>query len=142
MRRLQAALAVVAIASSGAALALSTADGQTSCSYPETVQALSFSASRYPNLHQHYLDAIAKGWPQIVVLDRQGEAARRSKLLAPMPTRPGLDRDEYPPTSLREGWLADVEYVPSSENRSQGASLGHQLAGLCNGVRVQYRWER
>jgi hypothetical protein len=33
---------------------------------------------------------------------------------------------------------ADVEYVPSSENRSHGASLGNKLAEFCNGVRFRY----
>jgi hypothetical protein len=105
-----------------------------------TVQTVEFSAARYPNIHQHYLDAVAKGWPRILVLDRTGDATRRSKLLAPVPTHAGQDRDEYPPATAREGWLADVEYVPSGENRSQGASLGAQLRGLCDGVRFEYRW--
>ena len=36
------------------------------------------------------------------------------------------------------GWLADVAYVPSSENRSHGASLGAKLRRYCNGVKCRY----
>jgi hypothetical protein len=36
------------------------------------------------------------------------------------------------------GWMADVAYVPSSENRSHGSSLGAKLRGFCNGTRFQY----
>lgn len=36
------------------------------------------------------------------------------------------------------GWRADVAYVPSSENRSHGSSLGNQLRKLCNGVKFRY----
>jgi hypothetical protein len=36
------------------------------------------------------------------------------------------------------GWLADVMYVASSENRSHGSSLGAKLRGLCNGTRFRY----
>ena len=36
------------------------------------------------------------------------------------------------------GWMADLAYVRSSENRSQGATLGRRLAGLCDGVRFRY----
>lgn len=110
------------------------------CEFPRAVQVVKFDRSRYPDIYQHYVDAVAKGWPKILVLDRAGAGTRRDRLLRSIITRTGQDRDEYPPATAREGWLADVEYVPSSENRSQGASLGAQLRGVCDGVRVQYEW--
>ena len=36
------------------------------------------------------------------------------------------------------GWMADVEYVPSTENRSHGSSLGAKLRRFCNGTRFRY----
>ncbi|HEX8156957.1 MAG TPA: hypothetical protein VF526_06180 [Solirubrobacteraceae bacterium] len=36
------------------------------------------------------------------------------------------------------GWIADVMYVPSSENRSHGSSLGSKLRRLCDGTRFRY----
>ena len=84
-----------------------------------------------------------KGSPRILVLNRPGAEARRDRLLEEIPTRPGFDRDEYPPAVGRGranvnqrglvrgtdpiGWLADVMYVPSDENRSQGSALGGLL---------------
>ena len=45
----------------------------------------------------------------------------------------GLERGSNP-----RGWRADVRYVPSSENRSHGASLGAKLRAFCNGTRFRY----
>lgn len=110
------------------------------CTFTTGVVTVTFSRARYPNIYQHYLDATSKGWPKILVLDRIGISGRRSRLLGPIPTKTGFDRDEYPPAEGREGWLADTEYVPSAENRSQGASLGGQLRGRCDGIRYSYDW--
>ena len=33
------------------------------------------------------------------------------------------------------GWMVEVAYVPSSEDRSHGSSLGAQLRGFCDGTR-------
>jgi hypothetical protein len=77
--------------------------------------------------------------------------ARRDRLLRDIPTREGYDRDEYPPqrsagaagpgwsvVATPRGWKADVRYVPSSENRSHGATLGDRLERFCNGTRFRY----
>jgi hypothetical protein len=84
------------------------------------------------------------------VLNRRGADERRERLMRDIPTRDGFDRDEYPPAVGRgrgpglergrdpRGWKADVRYVPSSENRSHGASLGNRLADFCNGTRFRY----
>jgi hypothetical protein len=37
------------------------------------------------------------------------------------------------------GWKADVRYVPSSENRSHGSSLGAKLRRFCDGTRFSVR---
>jgi hypothetical protein len=88
------------------------------------------------------------------VLNRRGADERRERLLRDIPTRDGFDRDEHPPAVGRgrgpglergrnpRGGKADVRYVPSSENRSHGASLGNQLEPFCNGTRFRYlfRW--
>jgi hypothetical protein len=36
------------------------------------------------------------------------------------------------------GWMADVAYVPSSENRSHGSTMGVKLRRFCNGTRFRY----
>jgi hypothetical protein len=123
---------------------------RASCVTPGRVQPISFSATKYPAIRQHFLDALRLGWPRVLVLNRPGADARRDRLLAGFPTRPGFDRDEYPPAVGRGrgrgltrgvdpvGWLADVRYVPSSENRSHGAALGIKLRRFCDGTRFEY----
>jgi hypothetical protein len=120
------------------------------CARPSGVQNISFSATKYPNIRRHFLDALRKGWPRTLVLNRRGADARRDRLLAGYPTRPGRDRDEYPPAVGRgngpglergvnpRGWRADVRYVPSAENRSHGSTLGIKLRRFCNGTRFRY----
>jgi hypothetical protein len=123
---------------------------RSACKRPSSVEVLWFSARRYPHIRRHVLRALRRGWPRTLVLDRPGASARRNRLLRGIPTRPGFDRDEYPPAIARGvgpgltrgvapvGWLADVEYVPSRENRSQGAVLGHDLHPFCDGARFRY----
>jgi hypothetical protein len=121
-----------------------------SCTKPNGVQRLVFRASTYPNIRRHFRGALRRGWPRRLVLNRPGADARRDRLLEDYPTRQGQDRDEYPPAVGRgngkglergrnpRGWKADVRYVPSSENRSHGASLGAKLQDLCDGTRFRY----
>jgi hypothetical protein len=121
------------------------------CVRPEGVQRVVFSAAEYPHSRRHFRRAVLRrGWPRRLVLNRRGADERRERLLRDMPTREGFDRDEYPPAVGRgrgpgsergrrpRGWKADVRHVPSSENRSHGASLGAQLEPFCNGTRFRY----
>ena len=115
-----------------------------SCTKPERVQRLVFRARKYPIIRRHFRGALRRGWPRRLVLNRPGADARRDRLLENHPTREGQDRDEYPPAVGRgkgkglergrnpRGWRADVRYVPSSENRSHGASLGARLQDFCD----------
>ena len=120
------------------------------CVRPTGVQNITFSATRYPNIRRHFLAALRKGWPRTLVLNRRGAEARRDRLLASFPTRRAFDRDEYPPAVGRgrgpglergvnpRGWRADVRYVPSHENRSQGSTMGIKLRRFCDGTRFRY----
>ena len=126
------------------------AGASRSCVRPRGVQPIGFSATRYPNIRAHVDAAVRRGWPEVLVLDRAQAGARRARLLASVPTRPGMDRDEYPPASDRgrgeglergrrpRGWKASVRHVPSAENRSHGATLGIKLRRFCDGTRFRY----
>lgn len=136
-------LAICVLLAAGATWALSStglAPRTTACQFPQTVVTLHFSQTKYPTIYQHFVDATGKGWPKVLIKDAADASANRTRLLRGVPTKTGYDRDEYPPAEGREGWLGDVEYVPSSENRSQGASMGAQLSSYCDGVRFQYVW--
>ena len=123
---------------------------KTSCTTPRGVQSIYFSRTKYPHIRAHFLRALRKGWPGILVVNRPGASERRDRLLAGIPTRAGDDRDEYPPATGRGrgpgltrgldplGWRADVEYVGSHENRSHGSVLGSKLRGLCDGTKFRY----
>src|SRR5215210_3957830 len=67
------------------------------CSRPEAVQPIEFDAAKYPHIEDHTEGAISRGWPQVLVITRRNEEARRERRLADIPTKAGFDRDEYPP---------------------------------------------
>jgi len=120
------------------------------CVRPERVQPIGFSQTKYPTS----VGTTCARWPReprILVVNRPSAGARRDRLLADVPTRKGRDRDEYPPAvgrgrdsrALRRGidpvgWMAQVMYVPSSETRSHGSTLGIKLRRLRNGARFRH----
>jgi hypothetical protein len=109
-----------------------------SCVLPREVVAIGFSATKYPNIRRHYEQAVARGFPTVLVVHRDGADTRRDRLLRSRPTRRRMDRDEYPPAVGRAAVRASVAYVPSSENRSHGATLGIKLRRYCDGTRFRY----
>ena len=112
------------------------ADG--ACEKPDKVVDISFSGTKYPHIRRHMVRAVRMGWPRELVLKRKGADDRRDQALAGIPTKPGYDRDEYPPAVGRSRSATNVELVPSSENRSHGAALGVKLRRFCDGVRFRY----
>jgi hypothetical protein len=108
------------------------------CVSPGRVVNITFSKTKYPNIRRHYLAALRSGWPMVLTVHRAGADARRDKLLRRVATRPGMDRDEYPPAVARGSFRADVAYVPSSENRSHGSTMGLKLRRYCDGTRFRY----
>jgi hypothetical protein len=133
-----AAVALGGCASAPTATEEPSAPRDESCVRPGGVASISFSATKYPNVRRHFEAAVARGWPRTLVLNRDGADGRRDRLLDAYETRPGMDRDEYPPAVGRHRWRADVAYVPSSENRSHGATLGVKLRRFCDGTRFRY----
>ena len=123
---------------------------RTSCTRPRGVVAVGFSATKHPHIRAHVQRALRRGWPRVLVLNRPGADARRERLLGGSSTRPGMDRDEYPPAvgrgrgahlvrrSSPRGWLADVMLVPSAENRSHDSTMGIKPRRFCDGTRFRY----
>lgn len=150
-------LAAAVIASAAATGSVAPASGSPTpqaeaagCIKPSGVVTLVFSRSKYPNIRKHAVSAIRRGWPAVLVLNRRGADDRRDRLLGSYRTKRNYDRDEYPPAVGRgvgkgltrgsgpTGWRASVWYVPSSENRSHGSSMGGKLRKYCNGTRFRY----
>jgi hypothetical protein len=110
------------------------------CRITRKVVRVGLSRTKYPEVRAHWERAIAKGWPRTLKVHRKGAERRRSRLLAGMPTRPGKDRDEYPPASARTTVKADVEYVDSAQNRGAGSVQGVKLRRYCSGQRFTFVW--
>ena len=115
-----------------------TATPARACVSPGGLAKIGFSKTKYPNIRRHYLAAVREGWPRVLTLNRSGADRRRDRLLAGIATHRGMDRDEYPPAVARGSYRADVAYVPSSENRSHGSTMGLKLRRYCDGTRFRY----
>ncbi|MCJ1810220.1 NucA/NucB deoxyribonuclease domain-containing protein [Flavobacterium covae] len=93
--------------------------------------------SDFPETAQHIEDAIKKGHPDIVTVDRLNAAAQRTKSLKGIPTKKGFDRDEWPMAMFKEGGSgASVRYINPSDNRGAGSAVGSALSDYPNDTRV------
>jgi hypothetical protein len=93
-------------------------------------------------------------WPRVLIINRPFAEERRNKLMRArkLATRPGEDRDEYPPATLRglgaglergrnpTGWEADLFRVPSRQNRLAGNIQSNTTGPYCDGQRVEFTW--
>ena len=132
-----AALMLVLLALAGCGDNLAVAE-RPSCATPRDVVAIGFA----PPSTRTSVATTSRRWP------RAGRPCSCSSAPAPtraatralrsVATRRGMDRDEYPPAVGRATARADVAYVPSSENRSHGATLGIKLRRYCDGTRFRY----
>jgi hypothetical protein len=87
------------------------------------------SRRRWPHIADHVAD-VDRRFPRVLHLDTGGtptSTARRA--CGGVATKPGYDRDEYPPAASREGGRGAEcpRYVRGGENRSAGAFLGGRL---------------
>lgn len=108
------------------------------CERPDKVIDVGFSKTKYAHIAAHARRAIREGWPEVLVLNRKGTDERRDRALEGVPTKPGYDRDEYPPAVGRKSWRTNVALVLSSENRRHGSTLGAKLRRYCDGVKFRY----
>lgn len=136
-------LAAASIAQQPPAPATSTDTAATaaSCTRSNRTVIINLDNRRHRPILRHVWAATRRGHPEHLHLDRAGADARRRAALRGIPTRPGLDRDEYPPAVSRQGGAgASVRYVDASINRSAGAVMGAQLRPYCDDQ--SFRYER
>jgi len=110
------------------------------CELFSKVVRVGISRTRYPKVRAHWERAIRQGWPRVLTVNRAGAKERRTALLRGVPTKPGLDRDEYPMAMARTAISANVELIPSSQNRGAGAVQGIKLRRYCTGQRFEIVW--
>jgi hypothetical protein len=108
------------------------------CKLSKETVTVKLSSRRYPHATGHIREAVSHGKPTVLHLQRTQAKTNRRKSLRNIPTRPGYDRDEYPPASTREGGQgAHVRYVIPRENRGAGATMRKQLATYCDGQKFR-----
>lgn len=98
--------------------------------------------SRHPTAAQHIDDAQRQGQPTVLRIEREGASTRRMQSTGSVDRQrkpgPQYERDEYPPAFVREGgYNANVRYIPRSDNRGAGATIGAQTRDLPNGSRIR-----
>ncbi len=104
---------------------------------PSAVRQVQVSLSRHPEAAQHILDAQGAGHPSVLTVNRTMADANRRDSLRGVPTKTGLDRDEYPPAMFEEGGFgASVRHIDPGDNRGAGAVIGNQLKGAPDGTVV------
>ena len=121
------------------------------CIRRKAVQRIAFGKARYPSIRAHYARAVRRGWPRVLVLNRNGAERRQDRLLKNVATVEGLEVASYPPAigrgrgsrgltrgSSPTGWRAAVANVASSEKRSHDAALNAALDRFCDGTRFRY----
>lgn len=111
------------------------------CTRTDALVVVDLGNRKHRHILDHVWDAWRQGQPKRLHIARNEADDNRDASLKGIPTKPGFDRDEYPPAMSDEGGAgASVRYVGSSENRSAGAVMGNQLSDFCNGQR--FRFER
>lgn len=153
MLRAGLALASVVSVIGVAAVAASPPD-TTACKTQKHSVIVDLDNVKHRHILDHAWDAQRGDEQQSIPASRDGEPEaklmhwdpadakkHRAASLKGIPTKPGYDRDEYPPAASREGGKgADVRYVGSAENRSAGSVMGAQLRKFCAGQ--PFRFER
>ncbi|MFS0723816.1 hypothetical protein [Paenibacillus sp. 1P07SE] len=100
---------------------------------------LLFPGERYPETAAHIAAAIERGHSQTCTIDRDGADRNRDLSLRGIPTRKGLDRDEWPMAMCAEGGEgASIAYISPSDNRGAGSWVSNQLSEYPDGTVVLF----
>ncbi|MEJ8304291.1 NucA/NucB deoxyribonuclease domain-containing protein [Saccharibacillus sacchari] len=106
------------------------------------VVTLEFPVDRYPKTAAHIQNAISKGESAVCTIDRDGAKENREESLRGIPTKKGLDRDEWPMAMCEEGGTgADIEYILPSDNRGAGSWVGNALENYPDGTQVEFSFQ-
>jgi hypothetical protein len=116
---------------------------------PKGPQYVIVDQGDYPEAANHVREAqmgtswrgdapIPRTQPMEVTIDRDGADDRRTESMKQVPqTKPGYDRDEYPPAMFAEGGDgSSVKYIDPFDNRGAGSSMRYQTSSLPDGDKV------
>jgi hypothetical protein len=116
---------------------LSSGPNPAGCKRPHDVQRLVFSKQKYPNIRAHVLEAIASGWPKVMVINREGAPERRNSLRDLLPPKMGSSVTSTPPRSAAERPMAppgasSQEPIPSAGSPTSRTCLARRAAHMAH----------
>ncbi|MGE6619298.1 NucA/NucB deoxyribonuclease domain-containing protein [Bacillus thuringiensis] len=130
--------AIASVLFTGCSATPTTTSVKTANASDQVEYVLEFPSSRYPQTGAHIKEAIEQGKTDICTIDRKGVADRRKQSLANVPTKKGLDRDEFPMAICLEGGKgAHIKYINPSDNRGAGSFVGNKLEKFKDGTKVR-----
>jgi hypothetical protein len=104
------------------------------------VPTATVSKSQHPQAAKHIQDAQRAGHPKVLTVERSATKANRAASMKGVKTKPGKDRDEYPPAMFKEGGKgASVRHIDPKDNRGAGSCIGAQCRKLKDGDKVRIK---
>jgi hypothetical protein len=110
------------------------------CTYKEKPVVVRLDSNRYPASALHIYIGARNGVPQTLHINRDPGYDIRSNSLEGIPSNSTYDRDESPfalsneaAVYNRDRGTSDIAYIPFSDNRGSGSSMGNQLSRYCDG---------
>ncbi|MEZ2418490.1 RHS repeat-associated core domain-containing protein [Luteibacter sp. RCC_6_2] len=96
--------------------------------------------SQHGEAAQHAAAAIAKGYPDVLTINRVGATANRRAATGGYAKVTGKELDEYPPAMFKEGGRgASVQAINLRDNRAAGACVGNMCRGLPDGTQIRIK---
>lgn len=111
------------------------------CKYdPKKPVTVVLDSNEYPASALHLYLAARAGVPQVLHINRNPSYDIRTNSLEGIPSNSQYDRDESPFALSNEAVVynrakgtSDIAYIPFSDNRGSGSSMGGQLSDWCSG---------
>jgi hypothetical protein len=113
-------------------------DGE--CTYQKEVVTVTMDSNKYPASALHIYIAARAGVPEVLHINRDPGYDIRLNSLEGIESNSKYDRDESPFAMSNEAAVynkskgtSDIAFIPFSDNRGSGSSLGGQLSEYCDG---------
>lgn len=110
------------------------------CTYQKEPVTVRVDSNKYPASALHLFIGARNGAPQLLHINRDPGYDIRANSLEGIPSNSTYDRDEVPFALSNEAAVynrvrgtSDIAYIPFSDNRGSGSSMGGQLSDYCNG---------
>lgn len=116
------------------------------CIYQKEPVEVELDSKKYPASALHIYLGIRAGVPETLHINRDPGYDIRLNSLEGIPSNSTYDRDETPfamsneaAVYNRQSGTSDIAYIPFSDNRGSGSSIGGQLSDYCQGQSFEIR---